>query len=125
MLYKNILLIDDDPDDAELFLEAVDSLNKGILIRWIGNPQAAFKELSASDNLPDLIFLDYNMPVLNGLELLELLKNDNKLKVIPVIMISTPSQEFVKELFAGNKILKYFSKPNSFGELIAALDSIL
>jgi CheY-like chemotaxis protein len=125
MLYKNILLIDDDHDDAELFLEAVASLNKEISIRWIASPRAAIEELISSEYLPDLIFLDYNMPLINGGELLEKLKSNNRLSSIPVILISTPSEEFMKLKLEQNAIIKYFKKPNSYSELIAILDSIL
>lgn len=125
MLYKNILLIDDDQEDAELFMEAAASLNKGVVIQWKINALSALEELEISENLPDLIFLDYNMPRINGLEMLMSLKSSKKLKDIPVIMISTPSEAFVKELLNNKHLLKYISKPNSYIELINVLDSIL
>lgn len=66
MLYKNILLIDDDPEDAEIFMEAVQKLNKGVKLQWAVNPQKVFNEMQSAEQLPDLIFLDYNMPLING-----------------------------------------------------------
>ncbi|WP_149207810.1 response regulator [Flavobacterium johnsoniae] len=125
MLYRNILLIDDDREDAELFMEAVDQLNKNILLRWESSPQTALEELRGSDKLPELIFLDFNMPRINGLELLVSLKNDARLKDIPVVMISTPSADFMKSKIGQHNILAYISKPNSFGELLSQLDSLL
>ncbi|UUF12397.1 MULTISPECIES: response regulator [Flavobacterium] len=111
MLYKNILLIDDDRDDAELFMEAVDLLNKNILLRWESSPQTALEGLRESDNLPELIFLDYNMPRINGLELLGALKNDARLKDIPVLMISTPSADYMKSKIGQQNILAYLTSP--------------
>ncbi len=125
MLYKNILLIDDDPEDAEIFMEAVQKLNKGVKLQWAVNPQKVFNEMQSEEQLPDLIFLDYNMPLINGGELLEKLKSNNRLSSIPVILISTPSEEFMKLKLEQNAIIKYFKKPNSYSELIAILDSIL
>jgi len=125
MLYKNILLIDDDPEDAEIFMEAVQKLNKGLKLQWAVNPQKVFNEMQSAEQLPDLIFLDYNMPLINGGELLEKLKSNNRLSSIPVILISTPSEEFMKLKLEQNAIIKYFKKPNSYSELIAILDSIL
>ncbi|WDF61808.1 response regulator [Flavobacterium sp. KACC 22758] len=125
MLYKNILLIDDDPEDAEIFMEAVQKLNKGVKLQWAVNPQKVFNEMQSAEQLPDLIFLDYNMPLINGGELLEKLKSNNRLSSIPVILISTPSEEFMKLKLEQNAIIKYFKKPNSYSELIAILDSIL
>lgn len=125
MLYKNILLIDDDRDDAEIFMQAADRLNKGVALRWYQNPELALEDLKCADNLPDLIFLDYNMPKINGLEMLEELKSEKKLKDIPVILISTPSQEFMRELLEKKKIIQYISKPNSFNDLIKVLGTVL
>ncbi|KOP38768.1 response regulator [Flavobacterium sp. WLB] len=125
MSYKNILLIDDDPEDAEIFEEAVKALNREVKLQWAGNPERAFDELQSAEQLPDLIFLDYNMPRINGGELLQKLKSSERLSVIPVILISTPSEEFMKLKLDQNEIIKFFSKPNSYSELIAILDSIL
>lgn len=125
MLYKNILLIDDDPDDAEIFMEAVSSLNKGIVMRSARNPKVILEELKVSEKLPDLIFLDYNMPLLNGQEVLHQLKSEERLCKIPVILISSPSEEIMKDLLQRNEITKYISKPSSYAELINILNSIL
>ncbi|CAC9976145.1 response regulator [Flavobacterium panici] len=125
MSYKNILLIDDDPEDAEIFEEAVKALNREVKLQWAGNPERALDELQSAEQLPDLIFLDYNMPRINGGELLGKLKSIQRLSVIPVILISTPSEEFMKLKLDQNEIIKFFSKPNSYSELIAILDSIL
>ncbi|MNL25239.1 Response regulator rcp1 [compost metagenome] len=57
----------------------------------------ALGELTNIPELPDLIFLDYNMPILNGSEFLGKIKNDLKLKDIPVIMLSSPSKEFMND----------------------------
>jgi CheY-like chemotaxis protein len=125
MLYKNILLIDDDIDDAEIFAEAVNSLKKGILFNASNNPVKALEELKSSDNLPDLIFLDYNMPLINGQELLRKIKNEERLKDIAIILISSPTEEFVKGLLQNKDIVNYIKKPNSFPELVAILKEIL
>lgn len=125
MLYKNILLIDDDPEDADIFREAMASLNKDFVLRCIYNPKKALEELKVTEKLPDLIFLDYNMPIINGLELLRELKKESRLEHIPVILISTPSEEFMQEEMRNNRIIKYISKPDSYTELIDILDSIL
>lgn len=125
MPYRNILFIDGDPEDAELFMEAVDTLKKGNVMRWQSNPQKALQEMRDSKSLPDLIFMDYNIPRLNGLEMLEQLKSDSRLQGIPVIMISGPSEAYMQKELDTDKIIKYFSKPNSFKELVSILDSIL
>lgn len=125
MLYKNILLVDDDPDDAEIFMEAVGFVNEKIIMRHIDNPVKAFQELETLENLPDLIFLDYNMPLMNGKEFLEQIKSKGILRSIPVILISTPSEEFVFNLLEKREIIRYMSKPSSYNELIRMLKEVI
>ena len=125
MLYKNILLVDDDPDDAEIFMEAVGFVNEKIIMRHIDNPVKAFQELETLENLPDLIFLDYNMPLMNGKEFLEQIKSKGILRSIPVILISTPSEEFVFDLLEKREIIRYMSKPSSYNELIRMLKEVI
>lgn len=123
--YTNILLVDDDIDDADLFREALDSLNKGIIMQWDSSPEDALIRLKDSQNLPELIFMDYNMPRINGIEMLGMLKKDKRLCNIPVILISTPAYIFMKHQLEDNSVYEYIRKPNNFCELIAVLDSIL
>lgn len=125
MLYKNILFIDDDIDDTEIFMGAVSDIEKDIIFKSEDNPVKALEDLKVSEKLPDLIFLDYNMPLLNGKEFLDHIKNSNRLKEIPIILISSPSEEFVTDLLAKKEILNYICKPNSYTELVRLLKSIL
>jgi CheY-like chemotaxis protein len=125
MLYKNILLIDDDPEDASLFLDAVDLLGRDISVRWIGSPEQALDELKTGMNVPDLIFLDYNMPRINGMEMLGRIKNNSHLAGIAVILISSPAEEFMDKSLQDSSIMRYIKKPNSFAELTSLLDAIL
>lgn len=125
MVYKNILLIDDDREDAEIFMDAVNAVEKEIVINSQDNPVKALQDLEVSEKLPDLILLDYNMPLLNGKEFLLRIKNKEKLKDIPVILISSPSEEFVSDLLEKKQIIHYISKPNSYPELISTLKVVL
>ena len=125
MLYKDILLIDDDADDAEIFAEALSSLKKEVVLRTENNPVKALEEVKVSEKLPDLIFLDYNMPSMNGHEVLAKIKNEKKLQDIAVIMISSPAKDFIGDLLQKNQIVNYIRKPNSFCELVSILGTIL
>jgi PleD family two-component response regulator len=125
MRYKNILLIDDDQDDAEIFTDAIQSLERGILVQSLFNSVLAFEELKNKEQLPDLILLDYNMPALNGYEFLQKMKANERLQNIPVIMISTPTDEFILQAIKTNDLCRYFSKPNSYHELVDILSGIL
>jgi len=86
---KFILLIDDDSDDCELFQEASEVVDSSIKCNTINSVAKALDFLKKTRTLPDFIFLDMNMPVMNGKECLRLLKSDKRLKNIPVIIYST------------------------------------
>lgn len=126
MPYKNILLIDDDKDDTQLFLQAAKAVQKDVICRTELHPSRAYEHLTAAEDLPDLIFLDYNMPVVNGLEFLKRMRNAEKLKNIEVIVMSTPPEEVMVRWFEKNNTeVRYISKPNTFQELKVILTELL
>lgn len=125
MLYKNILLIDDDNDDTEIFIEAINYLDENIKCVAETNPIKALENLQSSEKLPDLIFLDYNMPSMNGCEFLEKMRQLKQLRRIPVILYSNYSQAAAEHLCITKGTEKYITKPNSFNELKAVLKNIL
>ena len=86
---KNVLLVDDDIDDQEFFTEALTGIENAHLFGVANNGMEALKILENPDALPDYIFLDFNMPVMNGIE--KCLVNIKKLTItkdIPVVMLS-------------------------------------
>lgn len=118
-------MIDDDHDDSEIFIEAVNSLDKKISCYSETNPIAAFEHLKNAGNLPDIIFLDYSMPVVNGKEFLEKIKSVEELKSIPVILYSSYCESAAKQLCITHNAEKYIPKPYSFTELTQVLRSVL
>jgi CheY-like chemotaxis protein len=125
MLYKNILLVDDDSDDAEVFCEAIQSVDENIVCQSETNPVKALENLKNGENTPDLIFLDYNMPVLNGNEFLKKMREVQQLSKISVILYSTYSETAAEHLCITQDTDRYITKPNSFEELTAVLKNIL
>ncbi|SHH72076.1 response regulator [Flavobacterium johnsoniae] len=118
MSYRNILLIDDDHDDTQFFVEAVQAVNKEAVCLTSENPVKALKELETTEQLPDIIFLDYNMPAVNGLEFLKRMGQIERLKNIEVIVLSTPPEEVMIPWLDRNNIsVKYISKPVRMEEL--------
>jgi CheY-like chemotaxis protein len=89
-----ILLIDDDPDDVELAREALDDLAVGNHLTVVEDGAKALAYLRAEGDfeyaiLPDLILLDLKMPKKSGLEVLAEIKDDENLRRIPVIVLTT------------------------------------
>ena len=124
-MYKNIVLVDDDSDDAEIFCEAIYSFDENIVCLTETNPVKALDNLKNVENPPDLIFLDYNMPVLNGNEFLKKMRKVQQLSKIPVILYSNYSEAAAEQLCITQDTERYITKPNSFDELAAVLKNIL
>lgn len=125
MLYKKILLIDDDQDDNEVFVEAINSLENDILCYVETNPTKALEKLKSHEIVPEVIFLDLNMPVINGNEFIEKIREVEELQPIPIILYSSYSVEAAKQLFIKCAPEKYITKPHSFNELTSVLKTIL
>ena len=125
MSQKVILLADDDGDDREMFCEALANIDNSIDCNCAVNGIELLDKLKSLEEKPNLIFLDLNMPIMNGWQCLKLLKRDERYKHIPVIMISTSSHQPEMDIAAGLGALGYFVKPNSFNELKQVLQAIV
>jgi CheY-like chemotaxis protein len=99
---KNILLVEDDKDDQEFFIEALGEIEYPTLCDVANNGKEALDWLEKSDILPDLIFMDIHMPVMNGIECLSEIKKNPKIKNVPVVVLTTETGqiEITRELGA-------------------------
>jgi len=123
MKYKNILQIDDDYDDCEFFEQALKSVSKASYSA-VNNPLDALRKLMNRELKPDLIFLDVNMPLMSGPELLTEIKKREITRNIPVILLSTSPlvwKQYQKVYGAKDCLIK----PNTFNELKNLLRNIL
>lgn len=93
-LSMHILLVDDDETDRELFKEAAATSIPGVTVSEAINGKEAIRVLNESEQLPDLILLDLNMPVMDGRETLKMLKKDPHLKAVPVCILTTSNASF-------------------------------
>lgn len=114
----NILLADDDDADCLLFKEALEELPVSARLTIVHDGEQLIEEISKKGNeLPDVLFLDLNMPRKNGFASLELIKRSNELQDLPVVIYSTSSnEEMVKNVFR-NAAHYYICKPNDFLQL--------
>ena len=116
MTYKNFLQIDDDSDDCELFMEALFAVSSSSYTA-INDPVEAYHKLLMREIKPDVIFLDLNMPVMSGFELLTEIKKQEVLQQIPIIIFSTSQLEDIKREAKQLGAHDYISKPNNFNDL--------
>lgn len=120
----HILFSDDDTDDALLFTQAADLLTYPILLSFAEDGEQLMRYLS-KEMLPDLIFLDLNMPVKNGVECLSEIRSDKKLDWLPVIVYTTSDNPKDIDTCYELKANLYVVKPTSFEAIIKTLKKIL
>jgi CheY-like chemotaxis protein len=94
-----ILAVDDDPDDIDFFRDAVNDVGEPIECVVCSNGREALQKLETMRQLPDLIFMDVNMPGLTGVDCLRHLRSDERYKDIPVVMHSTSILEDDERLY--------------------------
>ena len=120
------LLIDDDLDDQEIFSMAIQQFDESIKCDFASDGTKGIEQLSATvAKVPDCIFIDMNMPRMNGIECLERIKKIDHLKEIPVCMYSTSADPTLvartKELGA----VDFIVKPADINELSELLGKFL
>jgi CheY-like chemotaxis protein len=125
----HILLVEDNEGDILLTLDAFEECKIKTNISVARNGQEAldflYKRGAFSEALrPDLILLDINIPIYNGHEVLKQIKTDDQLKKIPVIMLTTSSNQKDIDLAYENHINSYVKKPIEMAEFLDAIMKI-
>ncbi|HEX9979445.1 MAG TPA: response regulator [Flavobacterium sp.] len=85
----HIIIAEDDEDDGEIMLESFGKHDSFARIDWVRNGRELIDFLNEHDKKPDIILTDINMPILSGIEALELICGDNKLNGIPAFVFSS------------------------------------
>lgn len=118
---KSILLADDDGDDCLLFSNALEEIDVATNFISVQDGELLMKYLENAPILPDIIYLDMNMPRKNGAACLVEIKANNRLKDIPVVIISTSLESSLIEYLFVNGAHYFIRKPNSFSKLKSLL----
>jgi CheY-like chemotaxis protein len=122
-MVRKILLVDDDEDDQMIFGDALRQIDPGIEYFVAKNGEEALLLLRNKLN-PDTIFLDLNMPVMNGCECMAEIKKDPDLNKIPIIIYTTSSLPDDKKRSKETGAQLFLRKPNTFVILKAELEKI-
>ena len=119
----SILLIDDDPDDCDVFKTALTDVSSAIHLDCLHTSELLQETLE--QHLPDVIFLDINMPMVDGFACLKQLQDNQRYSRIPIIMYSSSlSQKEVNAAYGYGASL-FFRKPTRYADLLDSLRSIL
>jgi two-component system response regulator len=118
MINKVILLVEDNPDDVKLTLRALKSNNilNEVIVKNDG--EAALDYLVNAAALPTVILLDLKLPKLSGLEVLQRIRAEARLRVLPVVILtsSKEEQDILKSYHNGAN--SYIRKPVDFEQFI-------
>jgi CheY-like chemotaxis protein len=120
-----ILLIEDDMIEIMKLNRVISTLKLPHKLMEANNGEDALNLLKEKDNIPDIILLDLNMPKINGIEFLKILKNDNDLKYIPTIILTTSNNK--KDLLECFEIgiAGYILKPLKYEDYIVKIEKLL
>jgi CheY-like chemotaxis protein len=123
--HRTLFIIDDDEDDQLFLQEAMNDLNIPIDCFYANNGEAAVQQLRNEEiPVPDFIFLDLNMPKLNGKECLTEIKKLPKYAGVPIIIYTTSSSQKDKQEMMQLGAHYFLSKPTRISELCTSLLNI-
>jgi CheY-like chemotaxis protein len=120
-----ILAVDDDPEDLDLFCDVVAEIDPTIdVMRAESGEEALSFLLTKAVTFPDFIFLDINMPLIDGRECLKVIRNEKLTNRLSVIMYSTSLSNADKLLFEKLNA-KFLTKASSYDQLRISLHTVL
>jgi CheY-like chemotaxis protein len=122
-----IILIDDDEDDKDVFVDILKDLEINNQVLWFENCENAFSFLLNSSEQPFIIFCDLNLPGLNGTECKQQIDDNEELRKrsIPFVFFSTSvNQKTVDDAYTKMTVQGFFQKKNSYDELKSTIKLI-
>jgi CheY-like chemotaxis protein len=122
---KPILLVEDDRVDVMTIRRALKEINVSNNVIVAGNGEEGLAYLQNPKNiLPCIILLDINMPKMNGIEFLEIMKKEDRLKIIPVIVLTTSQEEQDRTNSFNLGISGYMIKPVDYKQFVDVIKTI-
>jgi two-component system response regulator len=121
-----ILLVEDNPDDAGLTIRALKKHNLANHLLHLSDVEEAIKFLFSEQltGIPKLILLDLKMPKVDGIEVLRRIKSDEKRRVIPIVVLTSSKEE--RDIVESYKlgVNAYIVKPVDFDKFVKAISEI-
>jgi CheY-like chemotaxis protein len=122
---KPILLVEDDQVDIMTILRALKEIHVCNPVVSMENGEAALDWLSRADEeMPCIILLDLNMPIMSGIEFLRLVKQDERLRRIPVVVLTTSDEQEDKVRSFDLGVAGYMAKPVDYRRFVEIMRSI-
>jgi two-component system response regulator len=132
MSQKEILLVEDNPDDVELTRIAFAEANVANSLAVVGDGAEALDYLFARgrhahrdpDDLPSIVLLDLNLPKLDGREVLQAIRANDKTRALPVVVLTTSTEPFDLESAYALGVNSYIQKPVDFERFVWAVKQV-
>jgi CheY-like chemotaxis protein len=122
---KPILLVEDDQVDTMTVMRALKEIHVTNPLVHLENGEDAVNYLSDSQKeKPCIILLDLNMPIMNGIEFLQVVKNDSKVRCIPVVVLTTSEEQQDKVSSFNLGVAGYMAKPVDYRQFVEVMRSI-
>jgi CheY-like chemotaxis protein len=118
--FKNILIAEDDDDDYQFLAEALEQINSGFTVKKATNGLQVMGYLNSLER-PDIVFLDLNMPIKNGIATLQLIKAIPEFSAIPVVIYSTSNHHKAIDEAYKNEAHFYMVKPDAIPVIVEQL----
>jgi CheY-like chemotaxis protein len=122
---NRIMLAEDDQDDGDFFSHSLSTLSADVRLAIVGDGHELMTTLKRSDVLPDVVFLDVNMPRKNGYECIAEIRADNRLNRLPVVIISTSGDRETIDRFYELGASAFIAKPKDFNSWAVLIDKVL
>lgn len=121
----NILLVEDDTDDAELLRDALMENNIDFDMVVLTEGDKVMPYLAESGDHPDIIIMDLNLPKVHGRELLVMIRSSSTLERIPIVVFSTSSSPHDVNFAQDNGADKFITKPSTVNGFNSAVEMII
>ena len=129
---KDILLVEDNPDDVELTRIAFEESNLANRLVVVGDGAEALDYLFARgahagrdpDDLPSIVLLDLNLPKLDGREVLQAIRANEKTRALPVVVLTTSTEPFDVDASYALGVNSYIQKPVDFERFVWAVKQV-
>lgn len=129
---REILLVEDNPDDVELTRLAFEEAQVANTLTVVRDGAEALDYLFARgryadrdpQELPSLVLLDLNLPKLDGREVLQAIRNDERTRALPVVVLTTSAEPFDVEASYTLGVNSYIQKPVDFNQFVWAVKQV-
>ena len=125
----NVLLIEDNEGDVLLTKVALENTGVPFKLSILDNGESAINFLNkihdTTEDIPDIILLDINLPKKNGHEVLKFIKNNDQIKHIPVVVLTTSSSQKDIDCAYANYASCFITKPSEMDEFLNAVSAIV